>query len=158
MGARHRYQTDSPYYVCEDALDDSGYVLTFKDAVVAGNVSKTDALGEPPVGIGLMSTINAVTLVAEASKVVTVLDDGEAWAKLEPAATRTINIVVGDWVQGSALGMIEGLEATFSAAANIDKAVGQALQTVGETVDLPTAGVLPFRTGYILIKLRPRGA
>jgi hypothetical protein len=158
MGARHRYQKDAPYYVCEDALDDAGYILTFKDAVVVGNVSKTDALGEPPVGVNLMSTKNPVTEVAEASKVVAVLDDGEAWVKLEPAATRTINIVVGDWVQGSAQGMAEGMEAIFSNIAYIDKVIGQSLQTVGETVDLPTAGVKPYKTGYLLVKLRPRGA
>lgn len=156
MGARNRYQTDSPYYECETALDDAGYILTRKDAT-AGKVKKVDVIGEPPAGVNMMSTKNAVTEVAEASKVVAVLEDGDAWVKLEPAATRTINIAVGDWVQSSAQAMAEGLEAIFSNIANIDKTIGIALQTVGETVDLPTAGVQPFRTGYLLVKLRPRG-
>jgi len=159
MGAEAREEIQQKrQYITEDALDDAGYVLTFKDALVAGNVSKTDADGEPPVGINLMSTDNPITKVAAADVRVTILDSGDAWVKLEPNATRAIAILVGDWVQGSSNGMVEGLESTISGFANIDKALGIALQEVAAGVDLPTAGEEPYRTGYILVKLRPRCA
>lgn len=158
MGSEARTATQRFQAICEDALDDAGYILTYKDAVTAGNVSKTDTLGEPPIGVNLMNTKNPVTEVATADKNVAILDDGDAWVKLEPNATRTIAILVGDWVQGSAQGMVEGLESTISAAGNIDKVLGTARQQVAAGVDTPTAGETPYKEGYILVKLRPRGA
>lgn len=159
MGAEAREEImQKRQYVCEDALDDAGYVLTFKDALVAGNVVKTNLDGEPPVGVNLMSTKNPITGVEAADKRVTILDSGDAWVKLEPNATRAIAIVVGDWVQGSTNGMVEGLESTISGFANIDKTLGIALQEVAADVDTPTAGEEPYKTGYILVKLRPRCA
>lgn len=159
MGAEAREEImQKRQYVTEEALDDAGYILTFLHAAVAGNVNKTDTLGDPPVGINLMSTKSPITGVEAADVRVTILDSGDAWVKLEPKASRTIAILVGDWVQGSALGMVDGLETVFSAIGNVDKALGIALQEVAADVDLPTAGEKPYKTGYILIKLRPRGA
>ena len=62
MGAEARQEVQQKrQYVCEDGLDDAGYILTFKDAATVGNVSKVDTAGEPPVGLNLMSTKNPVT-------------------------------------------------------------------------------------------------
>lgn len=158
MGSEARTPLQRFGAICEDGLDDAGYVLTYKDAATAGNVSKTDTIGEPPVGVNLMSTVNPITGDTDSDKKVAILDKGDAWVKLEPNATRTISISVGDWVQGSALGMVDGLESTISAYANIDKCLGIARQEVASGVDTPTAGEEPYKEGYILIRLCPRGA
>lgn len=158
MGCRVRYAKDGLEMVCEDALDDEGYVITLTGAAVAGGCQKADGAGDPPVGLNLMSTKNPVTGDAEADKKITIVTEGLAWAKLSPNANRSATISVGEWVQSHSDGMVIELEAVFSNIANIDKALGQAMQEVAATVDLPTAGRGPFRSGYILVWLKPRGA
>lgn len=157
MGAEARIQEQRFQAVTEDALDDAGYILTYKDAVVAGNVSKTDAAGEPPVGVNLMSTDNPITKVAAADVRVAILDDGDAWVKLEPNATRDDNIAVGDLIKGSANGMAIFLKAVVDNVSDVCSTLGTSRQEVASGVDLPTAGEEPYKTGYLLVKLHPRG-
>lgn len=155
MGAEARKKSEQDFQaVCEDALDDAGYILTHTNAAVAGNVKLVDTAGEPPVGVNLMSTKSPITKVAEANKRVTILDDGDAWVKLEPNTSRTGAIAVDSWIQGSGNGMAELL--TMSAFADIEKVLGISRQEVADTVDLPTAGEKPYKTGYLLVKLSPR--
>jgi len=145
-------ENDPFSYECETALDDAGYVLTFKDAT-SGKVKIVDGAGEPAVGVNRMATLNPVTLVAEANKVVSILHNGVVLAKLTPHGNRAGSIAIGDWVSTHTDGMIDELEATFTNIVNVDKAVGIALQAVGDASDLPTGGL----SGYLLIWLKPRG-
>jgi len=156
MGAEARTAMQRFQAVTEEALDDAGYVLTHKDAVVAGNVNKVDTAGEAPVGVNFMSTKNPVTGVATADVKVAILDEGDAWVKLEPNATRAEDIVVDDYIQGSDNGMAIFLDDLIDNVADIDKVIGISRQEVANGVDLPTAGEKPYKTGYLLVKLCPR--
>jgi len=78
MSAQVRLVDELMYAVCEDALDDYGYILEV--GATAGQVKKH--LGSvKALGIAYKSTKNPITLVAEANKPVAIIRHGQAWVK-----------------------------------------------------------------------------
>jgi len=92
----------------EDALDDSGYVLTFGTA--AGKVKKATA-SDVVLGFAFASTKNPVTGTAEANKMVGVIKPRRGIVvrlRVTPKANRSTDIAVGDpvVVDGTVAGTI----------------------------------------------------
>lgn len=154
MGAMKRTVEDGlPRLLCEDALDDYGYILTRKDAVVSGNVSKCDTAGEYPIGVNEYDTKNRVTDVATADQYINVLNDGFAMVKVTPFGNRGSNIVIGCWLESHSDGMAKFLsnDGTLSAA-DQPKTIGKAWEAVLATAD--PGGV---EGSHILVELHPQG-
>lgn len=141
-----------PGIVCEDALDDGGYVMTRVGIAVAGTCQKADGIGDAPLGVNEQDTKNRITDVATAGIKINVLNQGFADVKVTPNANRATAIVAGDWVQAHSDGMIKYL-ATEGALAEADmpKALGIAWEGLLATVD--PGGV---SGGKILVELKPR--
>jgi len=106
--------------ICEDALDDDGYVLTYTGRSTEGNCIK-HTTGVRPCGIGLTSTKDPVTAVATANKPVTIVKHGLAYVKLK--ATNAA-IAVGDPIVADDAGLADKM-----AAQTIDDATHASLQT-----------------------------
>lgn len=81
------------YRKCEDAIADYGYVVTEKDAAVAGNVKLVDADGEHPFGIAKMRTEDPITGLSVANKSVAIARSGEALVRL---IATNVTIAPGD--------------------------------------------------------------
>ena len=82
----------------EDALDDSGYVMTFGSA--AGKVKKAGA-SDVILGFAFASTKNPITGTAEANKMVGIVKPRRGIVmrlKVTPAANRATAIAIGDEV------------------------------------------------------------
>jgi hypothetical protein len=78
MSAQGRLTDELMYAVCEDALDDYGYLLEV--GATAGQVKKS--LGAVKViGVAYKSTKDPITLVAAANQKVAIIRHGQAWVK-----------------------------------------------------------------------------
>jgi len=91
--------------VTEDALDDSGYVLTRAGVTTAGNVKKASATSAP-VGVSYTSTKDPVTEVAQANKKVAIQRRGVAKVKL---LSTNAAIAIGDLIGPASGGFCDKL-------------------------------------------------
>ncbi len=153
MGGMKRTIEDGlPRMICEDALDDFGYILTRKDAATSGNCSKVDAQSEPPIGVNEYDTKNRVTDVATADQYLNVLNDGFAMVKVTAHANRGNDIAIGDWLESYSDGMAMYLAAEGALAeADMPKTIGRAWEAIGSGVN--PGGV---EGGKILVELKPQ--
>ncbi len=153
MGGMKRKIGDGlPGIICEDALDDYGYILTRKDASTSGQCSKVDAAGEPPIGVNEYDTKNRITDVATADQKINVLNDGFAMVKVTPFANRGTNIVIGSWLESHSDGMAKYVAAEGALAeADMPKVIGRAWEAV-----LATANPGGVSGGKILVELKPQ--
>ena len=119
------------FAVCEDALDDYGYIVEI--GASAGQVKKHDGTGKA-LGVVYKSTINPVTQVAEADKRVAIVRDGQVRVKC--GGTHSA-IVVGDPVMAMAGGLGD-LQTVTDAMTYAERGlrIGTALSALG----LNTAG------------------
>jgi hypothetical protein len=78
MSSQARLTDELSYAICEDALDDYGYILEV--GATAGQVKKHLA-SVKAVGIAYKSTKDPITLVATANKPVAIQRHGQAWVK-----------------------------------------------------------------------------
>ena len=92
--------TDEMWHaVCEDALDDYGYLLII--GASAGQVKKADGSAKV-VGVAFKSTVNPITGDAEADKEVAIVRHGQARVKF---GTSHAAIAVGDTICAMAGGL-----------------------------------------------------
>jgi len=87
MSAQGRLVDELSYAVCEDALDDYGYILEV--GATAGQVKKH--LGSvKAVGIAYKSTKDPITLVAAANQRVAIIRHGQAWVKFDASHAEVV--------------------------------------------------------------------
>lgn len=141
MSARVRLMDELSYAVCEDALDDYGYILEL--GASAGQVKKHDGTGKA-LAVAYKSTKNPITLVAAANKRVALLRHGQVWVKC--GSTHSA-IAFGDAVKAIAggLGDLQTVTDDMTYAERCLR-VGTALSALG----LNTAG-------YVLVDLNLAG-
>jgi len=106
MSAQVRLAEEYWYAVCEDALDDYGYIL--EAGATTGNVKKHDGTGKV-LGVNFKSTKNPITLTAEASKSVAIIDEGTVWVKCGTSHTA---IAEGDTVKAVTGGLGDKMTVT----------------------------------------------
>ncbi|RLG74824.1 MAG: hypothetical protein DRO14_05280 [Thermoprotei archaeon] len=146
------------HYVCEDALDDDGYVLTTLGAATAGNLKKaTSSNYYKLIGVNFKSTedpFNPGTYLS--NQRIPVIVDGVVRVQITDASNRSTDIAVGDLVAVYDGGKVAHWEdcpihtllGTVNAA-NLERMltsiVGQALEAVAADEDPDD--------GKILVKL-----
>jgi len=138
MSAQARLADELWYAICEDALDDYGYILEV--GATAGQVKKH--LGAVKVlGIAYKSTKDPVTLVATANKHVGIVRHGQAWVKF--GATHVV-VLVGSTIcaQAGGLGQVQTVTNDIVWSENLIR-VGTALSALA----VDTAG-------YVLVDLK----
>jgi len=103
------------YATTEDALDDSGYVLTRSGVTTAGNVKKAGA-SDAPVGVAYTSTKDPVTETAMANRKVAIQRRGVAKVKLSGTNAA---IAAGDLIGPAAGGVCDKLTIDTTSAATL---------------------------------------
>jgi len=123
--------------VCDDALDDEGYVLAWS-ATTPGNVRKCPS-NTRPLGVAYKSTKNPITGTAESGKSVGIVDAGVAMVRYNLASTDS-DIEIGDPVSvknaneaGAVKKHVEG-EPTTAWPATSDAATAETIEAAIPTI------------------------